>query len=435
MCSLWLRGHYTGASRAPYDGAHTLAASSGGLHSADAAAVETMAHIFVFAWLNALPAGPDKRAKYALWCVMAANATTPLYPDCLYEVGVSIFPLDRLVVVADGVVTRMNTALTQERKAGWLLAKAALAASGKSWGGQALVDAACSKSKATRLVALTEDREFDAADFAAVERARAKKHAKAAAAAADDDDESDAAAADEAGFDYDSEASDADDDYSDDDGDGGGSGGDEGDTDAVGDEMTCLLTKLMVSGEALAAAERRCDESAEAVAVAERVRNFYVKKAKEELQAAAELGAHARLMLRLFGVNSYDEFARLSPVERLRAFTATTTGGAAAGAVKAAAAASAKRKPVPLIKCGSCAAAEAARDGAWRDAVEARAGSGAGSRVALACRDVRGQGPVVYEVRLSLPPVAQLRAGTPSLAEALAAGPSVAPGCGQARLP
>ena len=70
-----------------------------------------------------------------------------------------------------------------------------------------------------------------------------------------------------------------------------------------------------------------------------------------------------------------------------------------------------------------------------RDAVEARAGSGAGSRVALACRDVRGQGPVVYEVRLSLPPVAQLRAGTPSLAEALAAGPSVAPGCGQARLP
>ena len=69
-----------------------------------------------------------------------------------------------------------------------------------------------------------------------------------------------------------------------------------------------------------------------------------------------------------------------------------------------------------------------------RDAVGTAIGSGAGSRVALACRDVRGEAPVVYEVRLSLPPVTQLRSGT-SLAEALAAGPAVAPGCGQARVP
>jgi len=70
-----------------------------------------------------------------------------------------------------------------------------------------------------------------------------------------------------------------------------------------------------------------------------------------------------------------------------------------------------------------------------RDAVDAGAGAGAGSRVALVCRDVPGSGPVVYEVRLSLPPVVQLRSAGRSLAKALAAGPAIAPGCGQARIP
>lgn len=69
-----------------------------------------------------------------------------------------------------------------------------------------------------------------------------------------------------------------------------------------------------------------------------------------------------------------------------------------------------------------------------REAVDAQFGSGAGARVALACKDAGG-GPVVYEVRLSLPPVARLRPDPPSLAEALAAAPAVPPGCGQGRLP
>lgn len=70
-----------------------------------------------------------------------------------------------------------------------------------------------------------------------------------------------------------------------------------------------------------------------------------------------------------------------------------------------------------------------------RETFDAQFGTGAGSRVALACKDARGEGPVVYEVRLSLPPVAQLSPNPPSLADALAAAPAVPPGCGQGRLP
>jgi ribonuclease T2 len=72
---------------------------------------------------------------------------------------------------------------------------------------------------------------------------------------------------------------------------------------------------------------------------------------------------------------------------------------------------------------------------AVREAVEARAGSRAGARVALVCRGAQGSGPMVYEVRLSLPTVAQLRSGGPSLAQALTGGPAVAPGCGQGQVP
>jgi ribonuclease T2 len=69
-----------------------------------------------------------------------------------------------------------------------------------------------------------------------------------------------------------------------------------------------------------------------------------------------------------------------------------------------------------------------------REAFDARFGSGAGARVSLSCRDARGQGSVVYEVRLSLPPVVALEKSS-ALADALAAGPTVAPGCSQASVP
>ena len=69
-----------------------------------------------------------------------------------------------------------------------------------------------------------------------------------------------------------------------------------------------------------------------------------------------------------------------------------------------------------------------------RDAFDARFGQGSGARVTLVCRDARGEGNVIFEVRVSLPPVSQLRQH-PSLGDALAAAPTVAPGCGQARVP
>ena len=72
---------------------------------------------------------------------------------------------------------------------------------------------------------------------------------------------------------------------------------------------------------------------------------------------------------------------------------------------------------------------------AVRDAFDTRFGKGAGARVGLACKDNRGEGPVAFEVRLSLPPVAQLQQGSSSLADALRQGPTVPPGCGQAQVP
>jgi ribonuclease T2 len=71
--------------------------------------------------------------------------------------------------------------------------------------------------------------------------------------------------------------------------------------------------------------------------------------------------------------------------------------------------------------------------GIVRDAVDARFGRGTGQRVALTCRDVGGQGPVIYEVRVSLPPVVELRAA-PNLADSLTRGPVIAPGCGKGRV-
>lgn len=71
--------------------------------------------------------------------------------------------------------------------------------------------------------------------------------------------------------------------------------------------------------------------------------------------------------------------------------------------------------------------------GTVRDAVEARFGRGSGQRVALTCRDVGGQGPVIYEVRVSLPSVVDLRGAT-NLSDSLNRGPVIAPGCGKGRV-
>lgn len=60
-------------------------------------------------------------------------------------------------------------------------------------------------------------------------------------------------------------------------------------------------------------------------------------------------------------------------------------------------------------------------------------GQGAGGRVSLSCRQVDGQGSLVYEVRLSLPPVSELRGD--SLGMALARGPAIPAGCGQGTVP
>lgn len=70
-----------------------------------------------------------------------------------------------------------------------------------------------------------------------------------------------------------------------------------------------------------------------------------------------------------------------------------------------------------------------------REAVDGAFGLGAGRRASLSCKDVAGQGSIVYEVRLSLPAVPALSSATPSLADALAQGPTVPPGCGQGRVP
>lgn len=63
-------------------------------------------------------------------------------------------------------------------------------------------------------------------------------------------------------------------------------------------------------------------------------------------------------------------------------------------------------------------------------------GEGAGSRVGLTCRDVDGEGTVIFEVRLSLPPVAELRAAddTLSLGELLFKGPTFSTACRQGLL-
>ncbi len=72
-----------------------------------------------------------------------------------------------------------------------------------------------------------------------------------------------------------------------------------------------------------------------------------------------------------------------------------------------------------------------------RSRFEAEFGKDAGKRVGLTCRDVDGEGIVVYEVHLSLPAVVQLRhaTDTPSLADLLTEGPTIVPECRRGRVP
>ena len=68
---------------------------------------------------------------------------------------------------------------------------------------------------------------------------------------------------------------------------------------------------------------------------------------------------------------------------------------------------------------------------AIRDGFDEAYGQGAGERVRLSCRNVTGQGSVVYELHLSLPAVRDLQdAGdTLSLKRLLPEGPPIAEGC------
>jgi len=72
-----------------------------------------------------------------------------------------------------------------------------------------------------------------------------------------------------------------------------------------------------------------------------------------------------------------------------------------------------------------------------RDKFDAEYGAGAGGRVRLSCRNVTGQGSVVYELHLSLPPVTELRTpdGTRSLKDLILKGPPLGPGCRHASVP
>lgn len=69
--------------------------------------------------------------------------------------------------------------------------------------------------------------------------------------------------------------------------------------------------------------------------------------------------------------------------------------------------------------------------GALRDRFNVQFGDGAGDRVSLDCRNVTGDGNVIYELHLSLPPVAELSSDgeTVSLGALLTEGPPLAAGC------
>jgi len=74
---------------------------------------------------------------------------------------------------------------------------------------------------------------------------------------------------------------------------------------------------------------------------------------------------------------------------------------------------------------------------AVHDRFDAEFGEGAGQRVGLSCRNVTGQGSVVYELHVSLPPVTELRTAdaTLSLKDLILKGPPLGPGCRHASVP
>jgi len=66
-----------------------------------------------------------------------------------------------------------------------------------------------------------------------------------------------------------------------------------------------------------------------------------------------------------------------------------------------------------------------------RDRFDAEFGAGAGERVGLSCRNVTGEGSVIYEVQMSLPPVVDIATSgnALSLGDLLLKGPPLSPQC------
>lgn len=73
--------------------------------------------------------------------------------------------------------------------------------------------------------------------------------------------------------------------------------------------------------------------------------------------------------------------------------------------------------------------------GTLSEAFDVAFGAGAGERVAMVCRNVNGEGSVIYEIHVSLPPVAALSPDgqAPSLGPLITQGPVVDGGCRHGR--
>jgi ribonuclease T2 len=74
---------------------------------------------------------------------------------------------------------------------------------------------------------------------------------------------------------------------------------------------------------------------------------------------------------------------------------------------------------------------------AVQDRFDQEYGASAGDRVRLSCRNVTGEGGVVYELQISLPRVSEIRApeGTRPLTDLIRSGPPLGPGCTHAGVP
>lgn len=74
---------------------------------------------------------------------------------------------------------------------------------------------------------------------------------------------------------------------------------------------------------------------------------------------------------------------------------------------------------------------------AVHDRFDAEFGEGAGQRVGLSCRNVTGEGSVIYEVQMSLPAVVDLNTtdSAASLGDLLLKGPPISAQCRHGRVP